>query len=558
MKNNIFIRAILVAAAVSTLPAMAKTFLVNTTADEEAAGGACSLYEAALSATQDDQSTDWGCGIRDANPSVVKVPAGTYDMTDILHNILATRTVEIAGAGMTKTFIITRAEEGLFLSNRDRSITVNIHDLTLDGGFTDDQVGIYLDAFQNADGIRTLGLTLKNVQISDYTESGIENDHGKIDMDHCVVAGNSGSGIVNRGLASSGGGNLTIKYSLIYNNTTENGGGGIVNTGNLTMENCTVSNNSTFPDFNPGIGGGILIGSPEDGSGNTNTSFNHVTFAENWATDGGGGVAVDPGARATVKTSNSIFASNAVSTGAPDFSGPTGSNASGMGPNLFGDITGATQLKSGTGDLKNVDALLNELDDYGGKTQTYALRPGSPAIDKANGSLTTDQRDYFRPTDGDGNGTATRDLGAYEHDPNSQTETARLIAKSSDTHATFSNSTYSAGRGTRLEANASGDFVTYAIPVRDAGTYSVSVRIEKGTNRGKFQAAFLDDNTGTFVNLGTAKDGYASSSSLSSQTLGTVSYDFAGMKQFRFKVTGKNSSSSGYRIYFDYIKLSPL
>jgi hypothetical protein len=545
----------------------AKTFLVNTHEDEFKLGGNCSLFEAVLSAAQDDNRIDWGCGVRDANPSIVKLSTGNYNMVPSDPVLIggraleSNRSLEIAGADMNSTRILTEAPEAIVLNSIDRGIVVNIHDLTLDGGFFDDQTGVFITG-DDGPQTQTVDLTLKNVGITGFTTGAIENDHGKVLIDHCAIMSNlngegPGGGIINIGFTSSGGGNMTIKNSLIYGNSSMGGGGGIANFGKLIMTNSTVSQNGTSSDFRVGGGGGIECG-PANDNGTAEISLNHVTVAENFADGPGGGVWIDPSATTIRSTSNSLFALNSSFEGGEQFDGPTGSNKSGNGANLFSNSTGATELKSGTGDLKNVDPVIGELEDFGGKTATYPLLNGSPAIDRANGSVATDQRDYFRPTDGDGNGTATRDIGAYEHDPNSQTETARLIAKSSDTHATFSSSTYSAGRGTRLEANASGDFVTYAIPVRQPGTYAVTVRIEKGTNRGKFQAAYLDDNTGTFVNLGTAKDGYASTSSLSTQTLGNVTYIDEGMKQFRFKVTGKNSASSSYCIYFDYIKLSPL
>src|SRR5262249_46089980 len=76
-----------------------------------------------------------------------------------------------------------------------------------------------------------------------------------------------------------------------------------------------------------------------------------------------------------------------------------------------------------TGDLINTDPLLDALAGNGGATQTHALLPGSPAIDAGDpagctdasgAALLNDQRGQERTQDGDGNGTATCDIGAYE------------------------------------------------------------------------------------------------------------------------------------------------
>nr|WP_298146845.1 CSLREA domain-containing protein [uncultured Pseudomonas sp.] len=53
--------------------------------------------------------------------------------------------------------------------------------------------------------------------------------------------------------------------------------------------------------------------------------------------------------------------------------------------------------------------------DNGGPTKTYALLPGSPALDAGIGDCHDhDQRGFPRPVDGDGDGVAICDLGAFE------------------------------------------------------------------------------------------------------------------------------------------------
>jgi hypothetical protein len=89
-----------------------------------------------------------------------------------------------------------------------------------------------------------------------------------------------------------------------------------------------------------------------------------------------------------------------------------------FGHNLeaFSDICGL----NGPGDLVNssIQTVGSGPGLYGGFGETLALWPTSPGIDDGDNALAppTDQNGVLR-WDGDGDGTITADIGAYEYGP---------------------------------------------------------------------------------------------------------------------------------------------
>jgi hypothetical protein len=93
------------------------------------------------------------------------------------------------------------------------------------------------------------------------------------------------------------------------------------------------------------------------------------------------------------------------------------------GYNLVQETSNCTLTGNLAGNLLNVDPGLARLQNNGGPTNTRAPKGGSPAIDAGNPAgcaglngqfLTTDQRGFPRPTDGDADGTDRCDIGAFE------------------------------------------------------------------------------------------------------------------------------------------------
>jgi len=222
----------------------------------------------------------------------------------------------------------------------------------------------------------------------------------------------NGGGVFNSGV-------LTVANSTVSHNTAWGGGGGIVTFhGELTVENSTVSGNAAG-----GGGGGIHVQGL--------LTVTNSTVSGNTADSSGGGIFFVSGIHSLTLT-HSTVSGNTSSRGdglASDSANLTntlvdndcywfiGAEIVSGGYNVEspGNTCGFDQQT----DQVNVSAQvlqLGPLRDNGGPTETHALLPGSVAIDAIPGPeclLTEDQRGEPRPETG---GTVC-DVGALEAQP---------------------------------------------------------------------------------------------------------------------------------------------
>ncbi|MCX7771093.1 MAG: CSLREA domain-containing protein, partial [Proteobacteria bacterium] len=362
--------------------ASAATITVTTTTDELNVNSQCSLREAI---------TNINNGATIYNDCV---PSGTYGESDTIivpegEYIISiggirednnetgdfdiTSSLSIVGAGAKKTIINA--------NNKDRVFHILSGTVSISGVMIKNGLISWPGAWNGGGGIL-------NQSTLTITNSIISNN---------VLHGDAtcGGGIYN-------GGTLFITDSTITGNVATGwwgcGGGGIYNGGTLSVNNLTIYKNSEFGYSNHG-GGGIL----NNGTANiSNSTIVRNESRNGWNYSGG------------IYNMGSLTITNTIVANQVSGSDCDGDPISSNGYNIESRTScGFTN----TGDMQNKDPLIGPLQDNGGPTLTAALLLGSPAIDAGNplNCPSTDQRGFFRPIDGDSDGNAICDIGAFEY-----------------------------------------------------------------------------------------------------------------------------------------------
>jgi hypothetical protein len=282
--------------------------------------------------------------------------------------------------------------------------TLTLNDVTVTGN----------GAFHSGGGIWVGGnQTTLNINNSTIANNFSNNSHGggisfesggKLNVYDSTIAGNF-SYFAGGGIDMYFGGSLLLQGSTISSNKAQNTGGGIqfngtVGANGLIVRNSTITGNSASDS-----GGGIAV---QNLSGTL--TVQNSTITANTTGNKGGGIA-NTGNSGIVSIESTIISGNSTNNAGPDISTPGTVNAT---TTLLGSLAGIGTFNPDAITTLNLgkNPMLGPLANNGGPTKTYALLPGSPAIN--NGSnpafLSTDQRDggFVRVFGG------SPDIGAYE------------------------------------------------------------------------------------------------------------------------------------------------
>lgn len=324
--------------------------------------------------------------------------------------------VSIIGPGADKLTVSGNNSSRVFTLSS--GISASISGLTIaDGDTTGNGGGLYVSG--------DLALIDVDVVSSDadfYGGGAYVDANGTLTIQGSTFDGNeagAGGGAISGAFKS--GTALDIASSTFSNNVGHAAGGGAIlyyssigSTTNLSIESSTFSGNAAD------AAGAIQF---QNAVGTTITaSIVNSTIAYNTATSlSGGGIVNLNGS--TITLHNTILANN--TAGNTTYHDIWGSVAGGGASsyNLIGQVGGSGLTHNSNGNKvgttgTRIDALLAPLGDYGGRTQTHALKTSSPALDAGKGSLSNleDQRGFSREVDlSTTNGSdGYRDIGAYE------------------------------------------------------------------------------------------------------------------------------------------------
>ncbi len=349
-----------------------------------------------------------------AGADAITLPAGRYRLRRTMDELAITEDLTISGAG-TATVINGNRRVRVFSVAGPANVTlaglrIQRGAADLGGGLNNSgtvQLTDVVMSFNRATGDGGLGAALYNsgtMQLDNVSLTlnrstgcggGLFNKKGTVQFTNATINGNratnSGGGVFNEG------GTVGLTNVTVSNNRVTNIGGGIFSYRIVNLHNVTISGNRSLY-----YSGGLYSDGGTADLGNVTISGNRSQF----------GAAL---------YSNLFLGAGMATLRNTIVSGNTPQNCDGnaltsLGHNLD---SGVTCGFAADGDLNNLDPRLGPLRQNGGFSRTRALLASSPAIDAGDNAScgATDQRGASCPADGNSDGLATCDIGAYEAQP---------------------------------------------------------------------------------------------------------------------------------------------
>ncbi|HMO01709.1 MAG TPA: right-handed parallel beta-helix repeat-containing protein [Oligoflexia bacterium] len=370
--------------------------------------------------------------------------------------------IEIDSTTIKNNRSITSSYGGMYLSTNNANISINNSNLSNNSATTEAGLGYVNITAAPGEFSLTNSTISKNTALGGNYGGIYAQTISKITVSGSIFSENLSAAAIGAGMFSASNGSVVFTNNNTYLNNAVSSVGGIGiaanNSGSILVENSSFTNN-----ISSSSSVGALLVQKAGGSGAT--TVRRSLFAKNVAISGSAFLVMTSATEATLENStvsentgvlfgatvfespnttirNNTFVKNKVSFApvnpASLISSVATTNTTVVGNIFDGDASvvhcgnsgGATTVSAGNniinntscfgnvalGDLQNTDPQLQALANNGGPTLTHAIFPGSPAIDKFSaGCPANDQRGVARPQDGNGDGSALCDVGAYEN-----------------------------------------------------------------------------------------------------------------------------------------------
>lgn len=542
--------------------AHATTITVNTTSMTLTNDSQCGLAEAIVAVNT--KAAAYGCPAGTGSDTI-QLQAATYVPLGMLR---INRSVTIKGATpnpalglMTEIGAgnITSADGALFyVADVNGPMTVTFQYLNMQVASPPNEVSGIWAVGTGSSTVHVLGS-----YVYAMTYGGIYAQSFNVDVQDSYIAANStpesGGGI----FVDDGTQTLTVARSTFEVNSSSNYGGAIEyqGVGTSSVVGATVFQNDAQ------LGGGGIDIEGEGGSFALSQSTIAYNSCEGSASCGGGVLSLSGDYAVAFSMNASIVANN------------TGYDPNGGGSDVSDWFSDGNIIVSNSDIFGNAGALYGdgggnshmgqdpqapaELTKLGGlyRLPVCLLLPTSPVIDVLSSlSPAVDERGFARGVSKTTGlpGANLFDMGAYELDPNTETETLVTVG-SSGTLATATGSSYSAGKIFQLKATKTGDFAAFYLPsivIDGVGNYNFLAGFATGSNEGIVQLETSTDPTfrTNVTAIGSPVDLYAKTTGFSKKNYNVSRpLDSDNTNYIRLRVTGKNSASTGFAVYSDYV-----